>query len=335
MGRYLARRLVSLVPTLLGVSLLTFLFLRLIPGDAIAVRLGTATVLSPEQLAELRAYLGLDRPLHVQYLGWLGAVLRGDAGYSLRTGQPVLREIAARLPVTIELALAAALVALAIGLPLGILSALRPRTRLAFDPARTPNRTIRWDRARVVNGRCFYVMEMGGAQELWVSDGTQAGTVRVVDLAPGPRGSSPSRLTPVGDRLLFAADDGRSGQELWLTDGTAEGTWQVDDTAQGLVASGPEALTLDGERVFFEADDGARRGLFVLDLAAARAGLVFADGFESADASAEPSTAACTNESAIEPDWSTSRITSRIAAARLRRRWPIRSSTITVLCCGW
>jgi peptide/nickel transport system permease protein len=129
-GRYLARRLVSLVPTLLGVSLLTFLFLRLIPGDAIAVRLGTATVLSPDQLAELRAYLGLDRPLHVQYLGWLGAVLRGDAGYSLRTGQPVLREIAARLPVTIELALAAALVALAIGLPLGILSALRPRTRL-------------------------------------------------------------------------------------------------------------------------------------------------------------------------------------------------------------
>jgi peptide/nickel transport system permease protein len=129
-GRYLARRLVSLVPTLLGVSLLTFLFLRLIPGDAIAVRLGTATVLTPEQLAELRAYLGLDRPLHLQYLGWLGAVLRGDAGYSLRTGQPVAREIAARLPVTLELALGAALVALATGLPLGVLSALRPNTRL-------------------------------------------------------------------------------------------------------------------------------------------------------------------------------------------------------------
>jgi len=130
MGRYLARRLAALVPTLLGVSLLTFLFLRLIPGDAIAVRLGTATVLTPEQLADLRAYLGLDRPLHVQYLGWLGALLRGDAGYSLRTGQPVVREIAARLPVTMELALGAALVALATGLPLGVLSALRPRTRL-------------------------------------------------------------------------------------------------------------------------------------------------------------------------------------------------------------
>ena len=130
MSRYLARRLLSLPPTLLGVSVLTFLFLRLIPGDAIAVRLGTSTALSPQQLAELRSYLGLDQPLHVQYLTWLGSLLRGDAGYSIRTGQPVVAEIAARLPVTAELALAAALVALALGLPLGILSALRPNTRL-------------------------------------------------------------------------------------------------------------------------------------------------------------------------------------------------------------
>jgi peptide/nickel transport system permease protein len=130
MGRYLARRLLSLPPTLLGVSVLTFLFLRLIPGDAIAVRLGTATVLSPAQLAELRAYLGLDQPLPVQYLTWLGSLLRGDAGYSLRTGQPVMAEILARLPVTAELALAAAVIALLVGLPLGLASALVPHTRL-------------------------------------------------------------------------------------------------------------------------------------------------------------------------------------------------------------
>jgi peptide/nickel transport system permease protein len=128
--RYLARRLLSLPATLLGVSVLTFLFLRLIPGDAIAVRLGTATVLSAEQLAELRGYLGIDQPLHRQYLGWLGALVRGDAGYSLRTGQPVTTEIAARLPVTAELAAGAALVALGVGLPLGVLSALRPHTPL-------------------------------------------------------------------------------------------------------------------------------------------------------------------------------------------------------------
>jgi peptide/nickel transport system permease protein len=128
--RYLARRLLALVPTLLGVSLLTFLFLRLIPGDAIAVRLGTSTVLSAQQMAELRAYLGLDKPLPVQYVGWLTAVLKGDAGYSIRTGRPVFTEIAARLPATAELALGATLVALAVGIPLGIGSALRPNTGL-------------------------------------------------------------------------------------------------------------------------------------------------------------------------------------------------------------
>jgi len=128
--RYLAKRLLSLVPTLVGVSLLTFLFLRLIPGDAIAVRLGTSTVLSEHQLAELRSYLGIDQPLHVQYVRWVGSLLRGDAGYSIRTGQPVVTEIAARLPVTAELALGAALVALGLGLPLGVLSAVRPNTTL-------------------------------------------------------------------------------------------------------------------------------------------------------------------------------------------------------------
>src|SRR6266545_1712350 len=124
MTRYLIKRLLSLPPTLLGVSVLTFLFLRLIPGDAIAVRLGTSTALTPEQLAQLRAYLGLDQPLYAQYVTWLGSLLRGDAGYSIRTGQAVTAEIAARMPVTIELALAAAVVALAIGIPLGLTSAL-------------------------------------------------------------------------------------------------------------------------------------------------------------------------------------------------------------------
>jgi peptide/nickel transport system permease protein len=112
------------------VSVLTFLFLRLIPGDAIAVRLGTSTALSPEQLAQLRAYFGIDQPLHAQYLGWLGSLLRGDAGYSIRTGQPVAAEIAGRLPVTLELALGAGLVALALGIPLGLVSALRPNSAL-------------------------------------------------------------------------------------------------------------------------------------------------------------------------------------------------------------
>lgn len=130
MTRYLAMRLLGAIPTLLGVSLLTFLFIRLIPGDAIAARLGTSTALTADQLASLRAYFGIDQPLHVQYWNWLTSLLRGDAGYSIRTGRPVFVEIAERLPATLELALAATLIAVAIGLPLGLLSAMRPRSRL-------------------------------------------------------------------------------------------------------------------------------------------------------------------------------------------------------------
>jgi peptide/nickel transport system permease protein len=132
-GRYLAVRLLSAITTLVGVSVLTFLFIRLIPGDAIAARLGTSTALTPEQLASLRAYFGLDQPLIVQFWNWLSSLLRGDAGYSIRTGRPVFVEIAERLPATLELAAAAALIAIAVGIPLGLLSAVRPRSR--FDAA--------------------------------------------------------------------------------------------------------------------------------------------------------------------------------------------------------
>lgn len=130
MSRYLAVRLLGAIPTLVGVSLLTFLFIRLIPGDAIAARLGTSTVLTPDQMASLRAYFGLDQPLPVQYWTWLTSLLRGDAGYSIRTGRPVLVEITERLPATLELATAATLIAVLIGIPLGLLSAMRPRTRI-------------------------------------------------------------------------------------------------------------------------------------------------------------------------------------------------------------
>ncbi|MEP6694447.1 MAG: ABC transporter permease [Chloroflexota bacterium] len=129
MSRYLAQRLLGAIPTLLGVSVLTFLFVRLIPGDAIAARLGTSTALSPEQLASLRAFFGLDQPLYQQYWNWLTSLLRGDFGYSIRTGRPVLVEIAERLPATLELAMAATLIAVVVGLPLGLLSAMRPRSR--------------------------------------------------------------------------------------------------------------------------------------------------------------------------------------------------------------
>src|SRR5438105_1637301 len=128
MTSYLAKRALSLPLTLVGVSVVTFLFLRLLPGDAITARLGTSTALSEEQLARMRALFGLDQPLPVQYWNWVSSLARGDAGFSVRSGQPVTTEIAQRLPVTIELALAAAVIALAIGVPLGLISALRPQS---------------------------------------------------------------------------------------------------------------------------------------------------------------------------------------------------------------
>ena len=132
MSAYLVKRAISLPFTLLGVSVVTFLFLRLIPGDAITARLGTSTALSAEQLARMRAYFGLDQPLYQQYVNWIGSLLHGDAGFSIRSGLPVTTEIATRLPVTIQLAVGAAIIALIIGLPLGLLSALRPESAADF-----------------------------------------------------------------------------------------------------------------------------------------------------------------------------------------------------------
>jgi peptide/nickel transport system permease protein len=123
MLRYVGRRLLYLVPVLIAVSLLTFLVATLLPGDlAVAMLADEAT---PENVAALHRELGLDQPLVVQYLYWLGSALIGDLGRSLRTGERVLSAILQRLPVTLELMLFAQLIALAIGVPLGILCAVR------------------------------------------------------------------------------------------------------------------------------------------------------------------------------------------------------------------
>jgi peptide/nickel transport system permease protein len=93
--RYIARRLIILIPTLLGVSIVTFALIRLIPGDALDALIGTQYALTEEQAAALRSYFGIDKPLHVQYWVWLTSALQGDMGYSIRTGKPVLPQILA------------------------------------------------------------------------------------------------------------------------------------------------------------------------------------------------------------------------------------------------
>jgi peptide/nickel transport system permease protein len=130
MHRYALVRTLSMVPTLVGVSIAAFLLIRLIPGTVVEQMIGTEGLYSEETMRALRAFFGLDVPIHVQYARWAGAVLRGDLGTSWRTGLPVSEMILGRLEVTVELTLGAMLVALAVGVPVGILSARRENTPL-------------------------------------------------------------------------------------------------------------------------------------------------------------------------------------------------------------
>jgi peptide/nickel transport system permease protein len=125
---FIAARLLSLIPVLWGVSVLVFLLIHLIPGNALQMFLGTQVEMTPAQLDQLRRLFGLNKPLPLQYADWLGRLLRGDFGVSLRTSRAVLPDILNRLPVSAELTLLALLVALAIAVPVGILSALRRGT---------------------------------------------------------------------------------------------------------------------------------------------------------------------------------------------------------------
>src|SRR5512147_3021603 len=125
MASYVIKRVLVLIPTLLGISIIIFLVMRLIPGDTISAMIGTQFKLTEAQAATLRAYYGLDKPLPEQYWLWLTAALRGDFGLSVRTGRPVLSEILSRYPLTLELALLAMLIAVVVGIPVGILSAVR------------------------------------------------------------------------------------------------------------------------------------------------------------------------------------------------------------------
>ena len=123
MRRYVLRRLGLLVPVVFGVVTVVFLIVHLIPGDPVEIMLGEqARAVDKETL---RRELGLDEPIHVQYVSYLKRLARGDLGQSIHTKQPVLKSIATRLPATIELALAAMAVALAMAIPLGLVAAYK------------------------------------------------------------------------------------------------------------------------------------------------------------------------------------------------------------------
>jgi peptide/nickel transport system permease protein len=126
MQRYLLQRLALVVFVLLGVTLLVFLVTRLTPGDPARVLLGPRA--TDEQVARLRTSYGLDEPLYVQYVAWLGHIVRGDLGDSIQLHRPVVNEVAERFRGTLLLAVSAMLVAFSLGLLCGVVGALRART---------------------------------------------------------------------------------------------------------------------------------------------------------------------------------------------------------------
>lgn len=129
MATYILKRLLAAIPILIGISALVFFSLKLVPGDPLTAIVGDA-VISREQDALLREQYGLNDPLHVQYLRFVGRAIQGDLGRSLQYKRPVVDEIRAQLPATIQLTLAAMAVALTVGLGLGIAAALRPHSLL-------------------------------------------------------------------------------------------------------------------------------------------------------------------------------------------------------------
>ncbi|HXV24273.1 MAG TPA: ABC transporter permease subunit [Alphaproteobacteria bacterium] len=124
MLRFIATRVALIIPTFIGVTLLAFAMIRLVPGDPIELLAGERGI-DPGRHAQLRAEYGFDKPLLVQYAIYIGSVLQGDLGRSISTREPVLREFLALFPATMELSFCAMLFALALGLPAGILAALK------------------------------------------------------------------------------------------------------------------------------------------------------------------------------------------------------------------
>ena len=129
MRTYLAKRLFLMVPTLLGVASLVFVIMRVIPGDvALLILGGDSGQIDRAQLAAMHHRLGLDQPLLVQFGKWLWAVLHFDFGASLWTGRPVVEELLVRLPLSLELAILATIVAVVLAIPFGMLAAVRQDT---------------------------------------------------------------------------------------------------------------------------------------------------------------------------------------------------------------
>ena len=132
MFAYIVRRLALMLVTLIGISIIIFVLLRIVPGNIVDILFDAAGYVDPADKANLQRDLGLDQPIAVQYLHWIWGLLHGDLGYSYVSEKPALDEILPRIPITARLAALALTFSASIGIPLGVLSAVRQGTRLDY-----------------------------------------------------------------------------------------------------------------------------------------------------------------------------------------------------------
>lgn len=130
MQRFVLRRLVLLIPLLIGITLVAFILSHAVPSDPVNAALGQSAVADPEIVAAFRAKWGLDQPVYVQYLTYLGNMLQGDLGISIGTHRPVLEDLGRYMPATAELSTTSIILAVLIGVPFGVISAVRRNTWL-------------------------------------------------------------------------------------------------------------------------------------------------------------------------------------------------------------
>ncbi len=130
LARYVGIRVAQAIPTLVGAMLVMFILVRILPGDPARLIAGPEAL--EQDVQRIREQLGLNKPLYLQFIDYMSSILRGDLGTSIKYGTPVINEIMSRLPYTIALALAAEAIAVAVAIPLGIYSAIKPRSRVSY-----------------------------------------------------------------------------------------------------------------------------------------------------------------------------------------------------------
>lgn len=132
MGAYLTRRVLLMVLTLFGMSVLIFVMLRLVPGNIADILVDSAGIADPKEKAKIARELGLDRPIFDQYLQWIGGLVRGDLGFAYVSERPALEEIAPRIPISAKLAGLALFFSVILGVPLGVISAVRQNSGIDY-----------------------------------------------------------------------------------------------------------------------------------------------------------------------------------------------------------